>query len=93
MPKPFSPELGWADFIAELRRMEITPHIAQNNSKRRSAVDERTTRHGGVSSESEETQAGGRSVRMDEEHRTLAQVTTSRTVTRGLDVYLYSSRL
>jgi transposase len=35
------------DFIAELRHMEITPHIAQNNSKRRSAVDERTTRHVG----------------------------------------------
>jgi transposase len=35
------------DFIAELRHMEITPHIAQNNSKRRSAVDERTTRHMG----------------------------------------------
>ena len=35
------------DFIAELRHMEITPHIAQNNRKRRSAVDERTTRHVG----------------------------------------------
>jgi transposase len=35
------------DFIAELRHMEITPHIAQNNSQRRSAVDERTTRHMG----------------------------------------------
>jgi transposase len=35
------------DFITELRRMEITPHIAQNDTKRRSAIDERTTRHGG----------------------------------------------
>src|SRR6202167_6249117 len=35
------------DFIAELRHMEITPHIAQNNRQRRSAVDERTTRHVG----------------------------------------------
>ena len=35
------------DFIAELRRMEITPHIAQNDTNRRSAVDERTTRHAG----------------------------------------------
>jgi hypothetical protein len=33
------------DFIAELRHMEITPHIAQNDTNRRSAVDERTTRH------------------------------------------------
>jgi len=35
------------DFITELRHMEITPHIAQNNANRRSAVDERTTRHAG----------------------------------------------
>jgi hypothetical protein len=27
--------------------MEITPHIAQNDRNRRSAVDERTTRHAG----------------------------------------------
>ena len=35
------------DFIDELRHMEITPHVAQNNTNRRSAVDERTTRHAG----------------------------------------------
>jgi transposase len=35
------------DFIAELRHMEITPHVAQNDTNRRSGVDERTTRHAG----------------------------------------------
>ena len=35
------------DFVGELRGMNITPHVAQNRSNRRSAVDERTTRHGG----------------------------------------------
>jgi transposase len=35
------------DCIAELRHMEITPHIAQNDTNRCSAVDERTTRHAG----------------------------------------------
>jgi IS5 family transposase len=35
------------DFITELRHMQITPHIAQNDTNRCSAVDERTTRHGG----------------------------------------------
>ncbi len=35
------------DFIAELRHMEITPHIAQNDTNRGSEVDERTTRHAG----------------------------------------------
>jgi len=35
------------DFVAELRHMEITPHVAQNDANRRSAVDQRTTRHAG----------------------------------------------
>jgi hypothetical protein len=35
-----------ADFIMELREINVTPHIAQNTS-RRSAVDRRTTRHPG----------------------------------------------
>jgi IS5 family transposase len=35
------------DFIAELRHMQITPHVAQNDTNRRSAVDQRTTRHAG----------------------------------------------
>ena len=38
------------DFIAELRHMEITPHIAQNDTNRRSAMDERTTRQRGIGS-------------------------------------------
>jgi IS5 family transposase len=35
------------DFVNELRNMEITPHIAQNDTHRRSAVDKRTVRHSG----------------------------------------------
>jgi len=35
------------DFVTELRARRITPHIAQNTSGRRSAVDGRTTRHAG----------------------------------------------
>jgi IS5 family transposase len=35
------------EFVDELRGMNITPHVAQNNTNRRSAVDERTTRHEG----------------------------------------------
>jgi transposase len=33
------------EFVGELRRMHITPHVAQNNTNRSSAIDERTTRH------------------------------------------------
>lgn len=35
------------DFVEALRQREITPHVAQNTSRRRSAIDGRTTRHGG----------------------------------------------
>jgi transposase len=35
------------DFVMELRQKAVTPHIAQNQSGRRSAIDGRTTRHTG----------------------------------------------
>ena len=36
-----------ATFVADMRALNVTPHIAQNTSGRRSAVDARTTRHPG----------------------------------------------
>ena len=36
-----------ADFIEELRTMNVRPHVAQNTRGRRSAIDKRTTRHPG----------------------------------------------
>jgi transposase len=35
------------DFIAGCREMGVTPHVSQNTSNRRSAIDGRTTRHAG----------------------------------------------
>ena len=35
------------DFVGELRHMNVTPHVAQNDTNRRSAIDQRTTRHDG----------------------------------------------
>jgi len=35
------------DFIADLRKRNVTPHVAQNESARRSAIDGRTTSWGG----------------------------------------------
>jgi transposase len=35
------------DLVRELRRMNVTPHVAQNTTNRSSAIDERTTRHPG----------------------------------------------
>ena len=36
-----------ADFVAALRAMKVTPHVAQNTTNRRSAIDSRTTCHPG----------------------------------------------
>ena len=35
------------DFVAALRGRGVTPHVARNDRRRRSAVDGRTTRHAG----------------------------------------------
>ena len=35
------------DFVNELRAMKVTPHVAQNNKGRASAIDGRTIRHAG----------------------------------------------
>jgi hypothetical protein len=35
------------DIVAGLRERDVTPHIAQNQSRRRGAIDRRTTRHPG----------------------------------------------
>jgi transposase len=37
------------EFVRELRRMNITPHVAQNNTNRASTIDQRTTQHAGYS--------------------------------------------
>ena len=36
-----------AGFVAELHEYNVTPHVAQNTTNRRSAIDGRTTRHSG----------------------------------------------
>jgi transposase len=36
-----------AGFVEELRTLNVRPHVAQNASRRRSAIDRRTTRHPG----------------------------------------------
>lgn len=35
------------EFVRELRGMNLTPHVAQNTTNRRSAINGRTTRHAG----------------------------------------------
>jgi len=40
------------DFVARARQRRFTPHVAQNTTNRRSAIDGRTTRHGGYAASS-----------------------------------------
>ena len=51
MPQPvtLAADKGYdrADFVRELRDRAVTPHVAQNTSGRRSALDGRTIRHPG----------------------------------------------
>lgn len=37
------------EFVDECRELGVTPHVAQNTTNRRSAIDDRTTRHVGYS--------------------------------------------
>jgi transposase len=39
--------LVMTELVDELRQMVVTPHVAQNTTNRRSAIDRRTTRHPG----------------------------------------------
>ena len=48
------------DFVNELRSMTVTPHVAQDTSGRSSAIDARTTRHGGYASVSASASASKR---------------------------------
>lgn len=35
------------DFVNDMRKLNVTPHVAQNNTNRKSAIDGRTTSHAG----------------------------------------------
>lgn len=49
-----------ADFVAALRCRGITPHVSQNTSRRRSAIDGRTTRHPGYAMSQSSRRCGER---------------------------------
>jgi hypothetical protein len=48
-PRTLGVDKGYdsAEFVAGCRQLGVTPHVAQNQSGRRSAIDGRTTRHHG----------------------------------------------
>lgn len=77
-------------FVAATRQLNVTPHLAQNTSARRSAIDERTTRHHGYALSQRKRK------RVEEVFgwiKTVALQTQDalpRTGARGLDVHLRS---
>jgi hypothetical protein len=76
------------DFVEQLRGMKVTPHMAQNDTNRHSAIDGRTTRHKGYACQPAQAKACGGSVRLDETISTAAENALPRTGEDGLDVRL-----
>ncbi len=71
-------------FVADARAAGFTPHVAQNTTRRRPAIDERTTRHAGYAASQQtrkrveepfgriKTIAGGRKLRHKGQQRNRA---------------------
>ena len=65
-------------WVAAVRQMHITPHVAQNAfGYGGSAIDARTTGHGGYRLESSQAEAGGASLRVAEDRGALPQAAAS----------------
>ena len=60
------------DFVAALRELGVTPHVAQNTTNRRSAIDGRTTRHPGYALSQQKPQADRGGLRLDQGDRPAA---------------------
>ena len=78
-----------ADFVAECRNMQVTPHVAQNDGRRGgSAIDERTTRACRLSHQPNQAEADRRMFRLAEDHRAAAESSTSGNFQSGLGIHL-----
>ena len=88
-----------SDHIAALRRMNVTPHVAQNDSltktgkRRRSAIDARTTRHIGYQISQTCRKNGRMHLRLGQATRHDAQDQTSRHRSRRCRLHAQSHRL
>jgi DDE family transposase len=82
------------DFVAGCRERRVTPHVAQNNTHRSSAIDgwadDPTPR---LCGESTPAQAGGRNLRLDQDGGLDGQDALPRMPTRGMDVHAASGGL
>ena len=76
-----------AGFVAALHELNATPHVAQNTSNRRSAIDGRTTRHPRLRGEPAHPQADRGGVRLDQGGGPAAACPASRQGARRLAVH------
>ena len=63
-----------AEFIEELHRMKVTPHVAQNKSGRRSAVADEIARSEGLSDLAAQAKAHRTRLRLGQVRRAIRQV-------------------
>ncbi len=80
-------------FIATMRELNVTPHVAQNDKNRRSAIDERTTRHAGYAISQRRRKRVEEVFGWIKTRRTAAQDALPRTGSCQLDVYTRCVRL
>ena len=80
-----------ASFVAAVRELGITPHVAQKDA--RLAIDGRTTRHAGLRDQPTETETDRAGLRLDEDHRRAAQAAAPRRRTGRLDRDLHRGGL
>ena len=81
------------DFVMELRDKAVTPHVAQNQNGRRSAIDGRTTRHPGYAISQRIRKTDRRGFRLGQDGGRLAQDAPSRTAQGRLAIHPRDGRL
>src|SRR5260370_41289969 len=75
-----------ARFVADLRQCNATPHVAQNTTHRRSAIDAWTTRHPGYAVSGRVRKGIEESIWLDQGDRRVSSDPSPRPRPRRLDV-------
>jgi hypothetical protein len=76
-----------AEFVANLRALNVTPHVVQNATNRRSTIDGRTTRHPGYAVSVRVRKRLEEAVWLDQGGRRLSQDPSPWSCPRRLDVH------
>jgi hypothetical protein len=82
-----------AAFVADMRALNVTPHIAQNVSGRRSAIDARTTRHPGYVVSQQKRKRIEEPVWLGQDHRRPRTANATRCPKARLQVHPHNGRI